>query len=283
MFKVNPFMKKKIVFVAIFLLLCFSLSAQAGLRIYLEEVNGEFTIVRTEGNVRELVIPESVNGIPVTAIGEGAFVQRGLTMLTIPDSVVEIGESAFAFNSLSALVIGDNVGSIGRNAFANNRLNDIVIGAGVVNIGTGAFADNELVSVEIPDSVVTIEPFAFFNNRLRAVVIPDSVTTIGEGAFSTNAIYSVVLGNSVEAVGDGAFFDNQIINISIPPSLNTMGRRVFEGRITQRGAALPVDFFDETGVMIFSTSTNFDNYFSTTGRRPGNYSFARGEGWIFEQ
>ena len=276
-------MGKKLFVGVLLLFLCFSLSAQGGLRIVLEQSADGFTIIRSEGSTRELAIPEAVNDIPIIAIGENAFIRSGLTMVTIPDTVIEIGEGAFSHNDLSVLVIGNNVETIGRRAFSNNRINDLTIGANVTSIGMGAFANNELENLVIPDSVTAIEPYAFFSNRLIHLTIPDGVTTIGEGAFSTNRLLSVVIGNSVEVIGDGAFFNNQLTSITIPDTITALGSRVFESRLTRRGAAAPVDYVTIGGEILYTTANNFDTFFAFTGRRAGTYTFSTRDGWAFEE
>ena len=154
-------MKKNLILSLLFIFLCASVFAQAGLKIIVEVNGGNLTIIRSEGKVAELIIPEAINDMPVTAIGEGAFTNKGLTLVTIPDSVTEIGNDAFSFNDLGTLVIGDSVETIGRNAFSNNRLRELTIGTSVTTIGTGAFMNNELVTVTLPDSVTNIGPYAF--------------------------------------------------------------------------------------------------------------------------
>jgi len=145
----------------------------------------------------------------------------------------------------------------------------------------GAFAENHIVQLTIPEGVTTIESYAFFYNRIRELTIPNNVTFIGEGAFSSNRISSVIIGNSVTEIGDGAFFNNRLTRITIPGSVSTLGRRVFESRITRVVMAPPVDYINEDGEVIYTTSNNFDTYFSSTGMRPGTYSFSR-SGWAYE-
>jgi hypothetical protein len=275
-------MKKNLFVAAFFVFLCASVSAQSPFRIFVEVNGGNLTIIRSEGTTKELIIPERINDMPVTIIGEGAFTGKGLTLVTIPDSVVEIADAAFSWNELGTLVIGNNVETIGQSAFANNKIKDLTIGAGVTTIGMGAFMNNELEALAIPDSVTSIGAYAFFYNRLRDLTIPDTVVDIGEGAFSTNRIYRVTIGSSVEAIGDGAFYNNQLTSISIPASLRDLGERVFESRLTSRGGTAQVDYMYEDGEVIFSTANNFDTYYATTGKRAGTYTYSR-DGWAYEE
>ena len=121
-----------------------------------------------------LTIPGALAGMPVRGIGSFAFDWcRGLTSVTIPDSVTNIGNSAFAdCSGLTSLTMSDGVTGIGSGAFKgcsgladqngfviiNNTLCDylgtsseIVIPDGVTSIGSSAFLGcSGLTSVTIP-------------------------------------------------------------------------------------------------------------------------------------
>jgi len=146
------------------------------------------TITKYIGEDTEVVIPSTIDGLPVTKIGDFAFDGcNNLTSVIIPDSVTSIGNDAFVFcSNLTNVVIGNSVTSIGNAAFEFcNSLTSVVIPDSVNSIGGGAFDGcSSLTSVKIPDGVTSIGAGAFYNcSNLASVVIPDSVTSIGYGAF----------------------------------------------------------------------------------------------------
>jgi hypothetical protein len=59
---------------------------------------GGITITGYGGPGGEVTIPDTINGLPVTKIGNSAFFhQYNLTGITIPNSVTTIGNSAFEY------------------------------------------------------------------------------------------------------------------------------------------------------------------------------------------
>jgi hypothetical protein len=180
------------------------------------------------GSATDVVIPATINSQPVTVIGSGAFNQKGLTSVTIPDSVTSIGNYAFQNNQLESVTIPDSVTSIGSTAFLNNQLTSVTIGNSVISIGAQAFRDNQLESVTIGNGVTTIGAAAFQNNQLKSVTIPDSVITIGQSAFQNNQLTSTTIGNKVATIGPNAFQNNQLSSsIDIPNSVTEIGGYAF--------------------------------------------------------
>ena len=80
--------------------------------------NGGAVITGYTGNTALLSIPATLDGLPVTAIGEHAFERASLTAVILPDSVVSIGWFAFyECQSLAGVTLPASVSTIGYAVF----------------------------------------------------------------------------------------------------------------------------------------------------------------------
>jgi hypothetical protein len=108
------------------------------------EPNGAgVTITAYNGLAEEMVIPGTIDDLPVTVIGAGVFKDKSLTHLYIPHGVTSIGQQAFYGHQLTELYIPHGVTSIGSQAFYRDRLYRVTIGNGVTGIGGEAFSGKD--------------------------------------------------------------------------------------------------------------------------------------------
>jgi len=174
------------------------------------------------------------------------LVLKGITNVTIPDSVTSIEDNAFSgctiltgitvdennpkYASVNGILydkdkkklilapngitgnvtIPDGVTSIENNAFYScTRLTSVTIGSGVTSIGNNAFYScTNLTSVTIGSSVTRIGEYAFFNcTNLTSVTIPNSVEYIDNLSFYyCTSLTSVTIGSGVTSIGTYAFY-----------------------------------------------------------------------------
>lgn len=151
---------------------------------------------------KDVVIPDTIKGCPVTSIRSGAFRDKQLTSAVIPSGVTRIGFNAFDSNALTSVTLPAGLSRIEDYAFQNNQLTSVEISAGATHIGSHAFYENELTSVVIPSGVTHIDHFAFANNPLSSVTLPDTVEQIGFQSFYNNRSCQedVILYASVDSV-----------------------------------------------------------------------------------
>ncbi len=174
--------------------------------------NGGITITSYLGSDEFVAIPDTINGLLVTAIGGSAFQNNfNLSEVTIPPSVTSIGNQAFqSCYNLTSVAIPAGVTSLGDYAFAYcNNLAGITLPEGVASIGEFAFTDSGLTNVTIPNSVTNLGDYAFAQCReLASVTLPDGLTSLGNAEFQFCAsLTSVTIPSAITNIGDYAFFD----------------------------------------------------------------------------
>jgi len=116
---------------------------------------GKVTITGPKCPIPVLVVPQQINGLPVTAVGSYAFSGGCDTLLSIalPDGIVSIGDGAFAGCA---------------------SLTNIILPASVTAIGSVAFVDcSRLPTIVIPDQTLAISDSTFLRcSSLTNVTIP---------------------------------------------------------------------------------------------------------------
>lgn len=142
-------------------------------------ISNDGIITKYNGNISDLYVPETINGITVTGFDKGAF--NTVTGLTLPKSVTEIPVSAFAKNPTIEFVRGE----------------------GVVTVKSGAFSQSNIMYAEFP-AAEYIQDHAFnLASQFCSGYFPH-VEIIEGDAFSYSRIISFY-GPEVQEIDDGAF------------------------------------------------------------------------------
>lgn len=194
-----------------------------------------------------LVIPSSIEGIAVTAIGKNAFSRCSrLTSVTIPNSVTTIEDYAFFRTGLTSIVIPSSVTTIGDHAFNECE---------------------NLTSVTIPDSVTRIGGSAFEKcESLTSITIPDSVTELGGQAFrDCYSLSSIRLPQYIKEIEPYMFdFCYSLDNVIIPEGVTSISTAAFENCISLKTITIPKSV-NNFGVAAFSNCPSLsDVYFTGT-------------------
>ena len=188
----------------------------------------------------QLVMDNTVIGMPVVSIADHAFRELGLTSVSMPDGITSIGYAAFYDNSLTNIEIPESVSSIGGHAFKSNNLTKVILSSSLTSIEESTFSRNALVSISIPNSVTSIGDYAFYENTLlESVVLPNNLTSIGYAVFYDNALASIDIPSSVTSIGAYAFGGNKLTSISIPNSVTSIGDYAFSENTLLESVVLP--------------------------------------------
>ena len=142
-------------------------------------------ITKYVGTNMSIIIPNTIEHLPVTCIGEGSFHNKDLRSVIIPYGVTTIRENAFRWNYLTSIHIPESVIYIGKYAFNRNCLEFVKIPDKIKSIEIDSFSNNKLTSVQLPNKLLFIKSYAFYSNKLQTIIIPKSVQSINETAFTT--------------------------------------------------------------------------------------------------
>jgi hypothetical protein len=167
------------------------------------------------------VIPSTIDGVAVRAIGYQAFRDKGLIGVTLPNNLQSIGENAFRQNQIRSVVIPDSVTAIGNYAFYGNQISEITFGRGLRSTGYYAFSSNQLTELTIPDWIFTVDYSSFSSNRISTLRIGTGVTRIrGYAFYGNSAMRVVVIPSQVTQIDSDAFGVTGISQITIEGTEN---------------------------------------------------------------
>lgn len=221
--------------------------------VYALREDGTAEIVRCDQpeTVGSLTVPETLNGIPVTAIGDKAFSQcYYLTDVTLPEGITHIGDFAFEdCTDIETLTIPGTVTSMGCNPFIGTTIRLQLAARNTALEQQGAFlldrktkrliccqsspegTEEAPAALTIPTGTREIGDYAFSRSDAVQVVLPAGVQKIGRCAFQRCLnLVSVTLPEGVEEIGDHAFQRcSKLEAVNLPNSVTHLGRNPFAG------------------------------------------------------
>ncbi|MCF0121575.1 MAG: leucine-rich repeat domain-containing protein, partial [Oscillospiraceae bacterium] len=199
-----------------------------------ETNGGAITLTKYTGRDASPVIPATIEGVRVTAIGESAFAaNRAVQTVVIPEGVTAIGAYAFeCCTQLGEVTLPSTLRSIGEGAFNGCMLlGKADIPEGVTEIGNGAFMYcRALKSASLPSTLESVGDFMFAEcDALAAVSLGEGIGKISERMFwRCKSLDNVTIPSSVREIGATAFSRCETLsNITVPDSVQSIGKYAF--------------------------------------------------------
>lgn len=220
--------------------------------IYHPISNGSVEVCSYLLSATSFSIPETVNGMKVTTIGEKAFENKKLSSIIIPATVVSIGSRAFAGNNyLKQIRLPDSVKSIGDDAFAGcSALEDVVVeGMTPPSLGRNSIPSNTWISVGdafnsyISQSVLpsnlcirdfnTPVHFAYDGKNIYELNETTHIAALVKGRNDSKVVLSSMVFNNqyaLESIKEQSFKDCfNITEVIIPNTIESIGSDAFSG------------------------------------------------------
>lgn len=150
---------------------------------------------------RDVTVPATLGGLPVTGIGDDIFKLKPVKAVTLPATVLFIGEGAFESSSVTSVVLPEGITQIPSRAF---------------KMCSG------LTSVQLPSTLQFINPEAFaWASKLDNLVIPSTVVYIDETALErTNKLLHLTVdpSNTAYTAVDGVLFSADMTTLYMYPN-----------------------------------------------------------------
>ena len=173
------------------------------------------SITKYIGTAADVVIPDSIENMPVSGIYMFAFHRSDIKSVDIPDTVIGIGNAAFyECKNLETVKFGANIIAIEEYAFYNcTSLKEAYLPKTLKMLKTKAFAGcTSLETVFIPASL-TIKTIVWsmetFSGAaaLKNIIFEDGVKTLGPYAtfYKCVSLEKIIIPDSIERMGDPAF------------------------------------------------------------------------------
>lgn len=166
-------------------------------------------LVCADWDTSELIIPESVNGVPVTVITDDAFRDQVPKHISIPSTIEDLGSSLGELESDVTIELSP------ENKNYINKDNVIYTSDMEKLVRVSPRFDKE--EFTIPDTVITVCGKAFNRCRkIKTVNVPASVATIGDETFEGCSLLEAINvdeGNTFYISKDGVLFDKSMTEL----------------------------------------------------------------------
>ncbi len=194
------------------------------------------SITGYSGNSEAVVIPDEIDGLPVTTIDYLAVgYNEEINSVTVPSSVTQISDKAFeGCTNLSEINLPSTLTFIGEDilagtAYAKENFEDGLLYAGQYLLDSDILALPDNTSVK--DGTTLIASFVFYNSNIQSVSLPSSLKIINDYAFyNCESLTAVNIPEGVTDIENSAFYNCTALEaVSLPSTLETIGINCFSG------------------------------------------------------
>ncbi|MBQ8960044.1 MAG: leucine-rich repeat protein [Ruminococcus sp.] len=208
-------------------------------------------LAKYDGSETSYTVPDTVEGLPVTEIGDTAFAGVfELTSLVIPDTVTRIGDDAFNFAFyLEEITLPSSLEYIGYRAFSLCGVKTLSLPASLKTIADLTSEKETFcqscpaltsITVDSKNPYFSAKDGVLFDKKKTVLyryppakegssyTMPSTVKSISDGAFHKSALESITVSAKLETVGVRAFgYCESLSAIELPGSVKSIGGSAF--------------------------------------------------------
>lgn len=135
-----------------------------------------------------LIVPETLEGQPVVAVGKKAFAGMQFDEIVLPDTVTFLAENAFAQCDTRRIRLSDAIAVLPYYTFDSMALEEVALPSGLKAIGYSAFGTSpNLAAPELPEGLAFIAGHGMpFSYQMKTLTLPESLNALAFDAFAEN-------------------------------------------------------------------------------------------------
>ena len=196
--------------------------------------NNEAIILEYKGKEKNVILPDTIDGHPVTEIYRVCLHNKNIISLTIPEGIKKLHTDicnscenlkTVYFNAVECYSDAPNNSGFGYCG----SVDEFIIGKSVTRI-PHTLIPARITEIEIPASVTEIDDFAFNYRNMIKLTIPDTVTKIGVNSFSScGKLEEVTIGEGITDIPENAFrLCRNLKNVKMSDNVETIGKTAFD-------------------------------------------------------
>ncbi len=240
------------------------------------------SIIAYDGTDPQLVIPETLQGVPVTEIGYRAFFENEvITGATLPSTIKKIGDRAFMFTNVAAVNLPDGLEIIEEGAFAQMpnltainipgsvkelpymvfyndvSLASITLNEGLEKIGSDVFSHCPVAALVLPETLKELDQCSFQDcTNLASINFPANLTTIPMACFDNTGFTTLDIPETIDTIEASAFSRcAKLTSITLPKTLTTLGETFGSGIFNDCTALTEVNFAEGSQITMIGAFT----------------------------
>lgn len=204
----------------------------------------EIRIIRYTGTERNVIIPQRLEGLPVTEIAPGAFPalktdgkEIPYTSVVFPGSIRCLTQCFGGQNGISSVrsvILQHGIREIGDRALSGTYIEEIHLPDSIVKIGKEAFAGcARLSKVRLPKGLKEL-PEGIFAQCPQITELPGCFTikSVGKNAFAGSGLSTAYLPNATK-LAEGVFADcAKLKKVVLSERLRTIPTRLLSGCVS---------------------------------------------------
>jgi len=191
----------------------------------------EITEYLGDDSAKELIVPATLEDLPVYVIDHDVFNKCGVESIIFEDGIDTI-HSEFS-GKLKKVSLPSTLDFVGYGTFKGcYGLEEVIIPEGIDSIQAKTFEGcSSLKEITIPSTVNSINSELFaYCSKLEKINLPDGLKWIADKAFlGCEALKSIQIPNTVESIGAHAFQGTGLETIEIPESVKKVNGGLFLG------------------------------------------------------